>query len=67
LAARGMDMRILKLFFPVADMVNHLVGYQYGAVEDLWTVTVTAIILAIVFWMAGAMIFARRDVTISPE
>jgi ABC-type transport system involved in multi-copper enzyme maturation permease subunit len=67
LAARGMDMRILKLFFPVADMVNHLVDYQYGAVEDLWTVTVTAIILAIVFWMAGAMIFARRDVTISPE
>ena len=67
LAARGMDMRITKLFFPVADMVNHLVDYQYGAVGDLWTVTFTAIILAILFWMVGAMIFDRRDVTISPE
>jgi ABC-type transport system involved in multi-copper enzyme maturation permease subunit len=67
LAARGMDMRVTKLLFPVAGMVDQLVDYQYGAVEGLWTVTITAAIFAVVFWILGAMIFASRDVTISPE
>lgn len=67
LAARGMDMRVTKLFFPVAGMVDQVVDYQYGAVEGLWTVAITGIVLAVVFWIVGAMIFARRDVTISPE
>jgi hypothetical protein len=67
LAARGMDVRLMKMLFPVASLVGQLVDYQFGAVDGLWTIIITAAIFAVVFWILGAMIFARRDVTISPE
>lgn len=67
LAAKGMDMRMTRWFFPVADMVNQVVDYQFGAVDGLWTIIITAAIFAVIFWVLGAIIFARRDVTISPE
>jgi hypothetical protein len=36
-------------------------------VDGLWTIIITAAIFAVIFWVLGAIIFARRDVTISPE
>ncbi len=63
----GIKPNLLKPFFPVAWMLDTIVHYNFGVSAGLWTIIVAALILATVFWIAGAVIFSRRDVTISPE
>ncbi len=56
-------------FFPVASLFRTLwKTFQFQPVAGgMRTLVVTAIGHAILFWIAGAFVFARRDVTISPE
>lgn len=63
----GIRSNLLKPFFPVAWMLDTFVHYQFGVKTGLWTIIVAALILSAVFCAVGAAIFARRDVTISPE
>jgi ribose/xylose/arabinose/galactoside ABC-type transport system permease subunit len=54
--------------FPVAWMVHFLLGFQLQPPgKEIWEIAATALCQIAVFWMAAAAIFARRDVTISPE
>jgi len=66
-STRGFDVRVLKPFFPVAWLGDFIVHYEFGSVQGLWTMIIANVILAVLFWMIGTLIFARRDVTISPE
>jgi len=61
------DAGSANLLFPVAGLVDTLVRYDFGTVDGLWALIVSATVATIIFWMIGAAIFARRDVTISPE
>jgi len=65
--AGSTDPGSARLLFPVAGLVDTIVNYHFGAVDDLWALIVSATIATIAFWIIGAAIFARRDVTISPE
>lgn len=66
-ATQGIDVHLMRPFFPVAWLGDFIVHYEFGNVRGLWTVIDANAIMAIFFWIAGATIFARRDVTISPE
>ena len=63
----GLRFQVLKPFFPVAWLLDIIVHYEFGEAAGLWRLIVAAVILTIAFWVAGAAIFSRRDVTISPE
>jgi ABC-type transport system involved in multi-copper enzyme maturation permease subunit len=66
-AGGGTDAGSAKLLFPVAGLVDTLVHYEFGGFNGLWALIVSATVSAVIFWILGAAIFARRDVTISPE
>lgn len=66
-ATRGFDVHLLRPFFPVAWLAEFIVRYEFGNVRGLWIIIDANAIMAIFFWAVGAVIFARRDVTISPE
>jgi hypothetical protein len=56
-------------FFPVAGLFQMLwttFHFQPG-VDGVPTLIVTALCQVLFFWMAAALVFSRRDVTISPE
>jgi len=63
----GLRFHSLKPLFPVAWLLDIIVHYQFGGAAGLWRLIAAAIALAILFWIAGAAIFSRRDVTISPQ
>lgn len=63
----GLRLDLLRPLFPVAWLLDIIVHYEFGGAAGLWTIIAAALILAIIFWIAGAAIFSRRDVTISPE
>jgi hypothetical protein len=53
---------------PVAWMFHFLLNFQLlPAGKEIWEITMAALCQVAVFWSAAAMVFARRDVTISPE
>jgi hypothetical protein len=56
-------------FFPVAGLFRMLwTGFHFQpAVEGIWSLVWGGIFQALFFWLAAALVFARRDVTISPE
>jgi len=55
--------------FPVAALFRMLwTTFHFQPVGSVvWSLMLGAIVQAIVLWVAGATVFARRDVTISPE
>jgi len=54
--------------FPVAWIFHFLFNFQFRPVgKEVWQITVAALFQTAVFWLAAALVFARRDVTISPE
>jgi ABC-type transport system involved in multi-copper enzyme maturation permease subunit len=63
----GLRSYSLRPFFPVAWLLDVVVHYEFGGAAGLWRLIIAALSLAILFWIAGAAIFSRRDVTISPE
>ncbi|HLK54549.1 MAG TPA: hypothetical protein VKU42_13905 [Candidatus Angelobacter sp.] len=55
-------------FFPVASLIHTLwTTFQFRPVSGLPTLILMAIFQALACWIAASVIFARRDVTISPE
>jgi hypothetical protein len=63
----GLRLDLLRPFFPVAWLLDIIVHYEFGGAAGLWRIIAAALLLAVLFWIAGAVIFAQRDVTISPE
>jgi ABC-type transport system involved in multi-copper enzyme maturation permease subunit len=54
--------------FPVPAMVRTLMEFQFEPTgSDAGAIISGALLQIAVFWLAAAVIFARRDVTISPE
>ena len=57
------------VLFPVAGLFRMLwTTFRFQpAADGVLVLTVVAIGEALLFWIAAALVFARRDVTISPE
>jgi hypothetical protein len=57
------------VFFPVASLFRTLwTAYRFQPVAGgVQILVLTALAQALFFWIAGSFVFARRDVTISPE
>ena len=56
--------------FPVSQLALSLANFQFGeaaGVGQIATTTSMAGGITILFWIASAVIFARRDVTVAPE
>jgi hypothetical protein len=56
-----------EALFPAAWLVRNIMNYQFGKMTDSPLIAASALAFTILFWMGAAAIFARRDVTISPE
>jgi hypothetical protein len=72
LVATGATLATLALPFAagVADatrLAGNIGNFRTGTASNAATVSGGALAVAIVFWFAAAAIFARRDVTVSPE
>ncbi|MGZ4855147.1 MAG: hypothetical protein ACXVKH_07965 [Candidatus Angelobacter sp.] len=61
--------RVIWAFFPAGALFRTLwTSFQFRPLgNSLNTLIVSAICEALIFWVAAALVFARRDVTISPE
>jgi ABC-type transport system involved in multi-copper enzyme maturation permease subunit len=54
--------------FPVAWIFHFLFKFQLQpAGSEVWEIAAAALLQSVVLWLAAALIFARRDVTIAPE
>ena len=56
--------------FPVFQLAESITKFQFGDPASpgaIATTTSTAAVVTILFWIASALIFARRDVTVAPE
>jgi ABC-type Na+ efflux pump permease subunit len=56
--------------FPAFQLAQSITKFQFGdpsSAGAIATTTSTATAMTILFWIAGALIFARRDVTVAPE
>jgi hypothetical protein len=62
-------LRVAWAFFPAGALFKTVwTSFQFHSVgNSLNTLIVSAIAQALLFWIAAALVFARRDVTISPE
>jgi len=65
--AKGAGWHLRKELFPVAWLAESLGRFRFGSPVEVTALCASAVLLAILFWFAGAQVFARRDVTISPE
>lgn len=55
-------------FFPVAWLIDFLLKFQLlPAGKEIWEIIAASLCQVAVFWGAAALVFARRDVTVSPE
>jgi ABC-type transport system involved in multi-copper enzyme maturation permease subunit len=61
------NLRHAAAFFPVSGLFSLLQNFQVRPVSEAWSVALAAVIYSVVFLIAGAAIFSRRDVTTSPE
>jgi len=63
---RGWDLP--PVLFPVGEAVRRISDFKFREADaGVWIVVVAALVQALVFWRAGAMTFARRDVTTASE
>jgi len=54
--------------FPVAWVFHFLFKFKLQpAGSEIWEIAAAALLQTVVLWLAAALVFARRDVTISPE
>jgi hypothetical protein len=62
-------LRVAWVLFPAGALFKTLwTSFQFHSVgNSLNALIASAIIQALLFWIAAALVFARRDVTISPE
>lgn len=56
------------VLFPVGEAVRRISDFKFQKADaGVWIVVVAALAQALMFWMAGAIMFARRDVTTASE
>jgi hypothetical protein len=67
LATERMGGQPLAALFPASWLARNIINYQFGKVTDAGWIAASALAMAVLFWMGAAAVFARRDVTISPE
>jgi hypothetical protein len=67
LVSERMDSQSVAALFPAGQLARTLVNYQFGMPTDAGWIAAGALMFAILFWIGAAALFARRDVTISPE
>ncbi|HEY2364287.1 MAG TPA: hypothetical protein VGK36_24425 [Candidatus Angelobacter sp.] len=62
-------LRVAWAFFPAGALFKTLwTSFQFHSMgNSLNTLIASAIIQALLFWIAASLVFGRRDVTISPE
>jgi hypothetical protein len=54
--------------FPVSAAIRAVINFTFhNVVNNSWRIGIEAIVQTILFWMAAAVIFARRDVTVAAE
>jgi ABC-type transport system involved in multi-copper enzyme maturation permease subunit len=53
--------------FPASWMAESVINFQFGTKTNVGWICASALMFAILFWLGGAAMFARRDVTTSPE
>jgi hypothetical protein len=60
---------VVWAFFPAGALFRTLwTSFQFRSLgNSLNTLIMSAILQALFFWIAAALVFGRRDVTISPE
>jgi hypothetical protein len=63
------ELRVAWAFFPAGALFKTLwTSFQFHSMgNSLNTLIASAIIQALLFWIAASLVFGRRDVTISPE
>ena len=67
---RQAGVRLSGTLFPASWLADSIVNFEFGAgvgAGELTAIAAMAVGMTIVFWVAGAVIFARRDVTVAPE
>jgi len=63
---RGWDLP--PVLFPVGEAVRRISDFKFREADaGVWIVVAAALVQALVFWKAGTMTFARRDVTTASE
>jgi len=72
LLATGATLATLSLPFATGianatRLAGNIANFRVGPAHSAATVSVAALAIAIAFWFVGAVVFARRDVTVSPE
>jgi hypothetical protein len=65
--AQPAGWHLRKELFPVAWLADSLARFRFGSPVGTAALCASAVVLAMLFWFGGAQVFARRDVTISPE
>ena len=65
--AKAAGWHLWKELFPVAWLAESLAKFRFGSPVETAALCASAAAMAILFWFAGAAVFAQRDVTISPE
>src|SRR5689334_6656874 len=67
-ALEAMGQKPVWELFPIAWLFHFLLEFQLQAEDSMsWGIAAAALAHIAVFWAAGALVFARRDVTILPE
>lgn len=57
-----------RYLFPVFGAVRLVLGFTFHSqLSGLWATGIGALVHAAVFWVAAAVVFARRDVTVASE
>jgi hypothetical protein len=56
--------------FPASQLAESITKFQFGDPASAGAIATTAsmaAVMTILFWIASAVVFARRDVTVAPE
>jgi hypothetical protein len=56
-----------RALFPAMWLADSITKFRFGSPADTAALCASAVAVAMLFWFGGAAVFARRDVTISPE
>jgi ABC-type transport system involved in multi-copper enzyme maturation permease subunit len=68
LLLEALGFRPVWQLFPVAWMFRFLLDFNWQAEgSSVWAIAAALLVQVLLFWFAAALVFARRDVTISPE
>lgn len=67
---RQAGVRLSGTLFPASWLADSIVNFEFGAAAgagELTFIAAMAVGMTILFWIASAVVFAHRDVTIAPE